>query len=237
MEFTLRNLKNNNNKWFLTLLHDDKNIRDSCLRYAVKNELEEFVVFLMESDADLDYVVPGEGSMLDIACRTGNRNIVKLLTDCGASKKLCSNFANEVQNTLKHAIDSNYTIDNAVLELKALKFAYNASNDDCIQAIVPIILARIQPNDAGSSIRQSVATWMRVLHEFVNSRGNELTVLHAFSSFLSSSSLLSAFVYLLPLAYKLDIISDDAIVEWYNLSDSDVKPSASDFVRWITERD
>lgn len=142
-------------------------------------------------------------------------------------------FVNEAQKTLKHAISSDYTIDNAFLELNSLRLVHRASDDDCIQAIVPIILA-LTPD---GSVTESVAKWVRLLHKFVHSHANELTVLRASTSVLSSSSLLPVLAYLLPLFYKLDIVNDDAVHEWYSSSDAVVKAEASKFVDWLKESD
>jgi hypothetical protein len=146
-------------------------------------------------------------------------------------------FVDEVQKALKHAIDSDYTLDNALLELNKLKFAHNASDGDCIEAIVPIILNFIQPEALSSSINQSVAKWARLLGKFVHLHTDELTVLHGLASFLSSLSLLPALKFLLPLFYKVDIVNDGSILEWYNSSDPEVKVNVSDFVEWILSND
>ena len=63
-------------------------------------------------------------------------------------------FQKEAQETLKHAINSNYTVDNAVLELSALKFACNASFKDCCVSVVPILLGLIEEENILQSVQK-----------------------------------------------------------------------------------
>ena len=125
-------------------------------------------------------------------------------------------FYEEAFEMTRQSILSSYTIDNTSLELNALKFACNASFSDCRRAVICAIASLIDPAKMAASVSELLATWAALLSKFIHSPEDEVDVIRHLHVYLQSTPALSlAFHVLLPQLYKLDVLEDESILEWY----------------------
>jgi translation initiation factor eIF-2B subunit epsilon len=133
-------------------------------------------------------------------------------SDSGAHEK----FYEEAFEMTRQSILSSYTIDNTSLELNALKFACNASFSDCRRAVICAIASLIDPTKMAASVSELLGTWATLLSKFIHSPEDQADVIRHLHVYLQSTPSLSlAFHVLLPQLYKLDVLEDESILEWY----------------------
>lgn len=74
--------------------------------------------------------------------------------DDGESFNELARHYTEVEETLKRAIAENHTVDNASLELNALKFACNITFHDLRVVTIPVLLLLIDLNNISKSVQK-----------------------------------------------------------------------------------
>ncbi len=143
------------------------------------------------------------------------------MSDVGASQSR-SQFMQEAEEMLRHAVDSCYSVDNAALELNGLKFACNASFRDCQIAILHALFSRSDPNDLAKSFTRLWTTWGPLLAKFTHGHQEELDLISVVCSLCRTYNRAGevapferAFNICIPLLYKTDVLEDDSILEWY----------------------
>ena len=163
-----------------------------------------------------------------------------------AARDNSQKFYEEAYEMTRQSILSSYTIDNTSLELNALKFACNASFSDCRRAVICAIASLIDTSKMGPSVSELLSTWSPLLSKFIHSPEDQVDVIRHLHDYLQSNPNLSlVFHVLLPQLYKLDVLEDESILEWYD----ETKEKQSDgegylfcrqikgFVTWLEESD
>lgn len=126
-------------------------------------------------------------------------------------------FYEEAFEMTRQSILSSYTIDNTSLELNALKFACNASFSDCRRAVICAIASLIDTSRMAASVSELLSTWSPLLSKFIHSPEDEVDVIRHLHLYLTSNpNLALSFHVLLPQLYKLDVLEDESILEWYD---------------------
>ena len=125
-------------------------------------------------------------------------------------------FYEEAFEMARQSILSSYTIDNTSLELNALKFACNASFSDCRRAVICAIASLIDPGKMAASVSELLSTWSPLMSKFIHSPEDQIDIINHLHVYLQSNQHLSlSFHVILPQLYKLDVLEDEAILEWY----------------------
>lgn len=126
-------------------------------------------------------------------------------------------FYEEAFEMTRQSILSSYTIDNTSLELNALKFACNASFSDCRRAVICSIASLIDTTRMAASVSDLLSTWSPLLSKFIHSPEDQVDVIRHLHVYLQSNpNLALSFHVFLPQLYKLDVLEDEAILEWYD---------------------
>ena len=132
------------------------------------------------------------------------------------SSGLHEKFYEEAFEMTRQSILASYTIDNTSLELNALKFACNASFSDCRRGVICAIASLIDSTRMGPSTNELLATWSPLISKFIHSPEDQIDVirhLHEYLKLNPSSALV--FHVLIPQLYKMDVLEDEGILEWF----------------------
>ena len=126
-------------------------------------------------------------------------------------------FYEEAFEMARQSVLSSYTIDNTSLELNALKFACNASFSDCRRAVICAIASLIDPARMSPSVTEILSPWSPLLSKFIHSPEDQIDVINHLHVYLQSNPHLSlSFHVILPQLYKLDVLEDESILEWFD---------------------
>lgn len=135
----------------------------------------------------------------------------------GAAQAEAARFYEEAFEMTKQSIQSAYTIDNTSLELNALKFACNASFSDCRRAIISALTSLIDTSKLSASTTELFEAWSPLLVKFIHSPEDQVELIEHLHQFLVKNPHLAlAFHVILPQLYKLDVLEDAAILDWYH---------------------
>lgn len=162
----------------------------------------------------------------------------------GAAQAEADRFYEEAFEMTKQSVQSAYTIDNTSLELNALKFACNASFSDCRRAVISALTSLIDTNKLSASTTELFEAWSPLLVKFIHSPEDQVELIEHLHQFLVKNPHLAlAFHVILPQLYKLDVLEDAAILEWYHDHAEESADGEADlycrqikgFVAWLEE--
>lgn len=150
-------------------------------------------------------------------------------------------FLHDALDLMTHAIASNYLLDNAMLELNGLKFSCNASFSECRLVILRALYGFIPATDM-KGVDLLVEKWAPLLARFTQGVEEQIDLIDAVQKVGEAQSGLDrAFPRVIPLLYKMDVLEEEAILEWYDrhLGGDDAETLAvrqiARFVEWLRE--
>lgn len=162
-------------------------------------------------------------------------------------------FTQEAEELVKHALDSNYSVDNAALELNGLKFACNATFKDCQSAILEALFSRCDAADLAKSVSKLWTRWGPLLTKFTHGAHEQVELIAMVCTLCrthgrphgsaGSGPFERAFTLCIPLLYKTDVLDDDSIIAWYAAEsaaageDSLYCRQIRNFVAWLEAED
>ncbi|PJF19735.1 hypothetical protein PSACC_00451, partial [Paramicrosporidium saccamoebae] len=139
-------------------------------------------------------------------------------------------FFHDSLDLMKHAIESNYVVDNALLEINGLKFACNATFSECRQVILQALFSFIEVAAIPKSVDKLFLKWAPLLSRFTQGVEEQVELINTVEKTCQTSEGLErSFQFIVPVLYKSDVLEDDAIITWYRNNE----PSNSLFVRQI----
>ena len=138
-------------------------------------------------------------------------------------------FQKEATEMAKNSINQNHAIDNAALELNSLKFACNASFEQCRLAVVSALVSVCTSN---VNIQNMWGKWAGLLKRFVFSPLDMANLMDLIHTAYQEQRL--AFAHVVPVLYQHDVLDGDVIIDW-QLNNRD--PDLVKFVEWLEEDD
>eukprot|EP00898_Chlorokybus_atmophyticus_P000815 jgi/Chlat1/1734/Chrsp13S02153 len=164
-------------------------------------------------------------------------------------------FAREVQETFKRGVAEGLQQDNVVLEINALKMAYNRTFADCAGSLFTAILhlALDPPNPTLKQLLQrtqtAISKWSALLRRFLKTEDDQVEVLLAFEEYCAEEEASSGpgqgfttlFAKVLQILYDEDVLLEDAIMLWANEkkfadeADRRFLKQCGQFLQWLQE--
>ncbi|GJP76699.1 hypothetical protein CLOP_g7168 [Closterium sp. NIES-67] len=160
-------------------------------------------------------------------------------------------FSKEVEEMFKRAVAEGVAQDNVVLEVNALKLAYNRSFADCAGAMFTGMLnlaASHTPPGAPTkellaSTRAVVTRWTSLLRRFLKGTDDEVEVLLTFEEVCNETrpEFAPVFVNVLETLYDKDIVSEEAVMAWAeekqfaDAADKVFVERSAAFIKWLKE--
>lgn len=162
----------------------------------------------------------------------------------GQADAEAARFYEEAFEMTRQSILSSYTIDNTSLELNALKFACNASFNDCRRAVICAIASLIDISRMSASVTELLEGWSPLLVKFIHSPDDQIELIEHLHEYLARNPELAlSFHVMLPQLYKLDVLEDAAVIDWYYRHAQEAPEGEADlycrqvkgFVAWLEE--
>jgi translation initiation factor eIF-2B subunit epsilon len=169
----------------------------------------------------------------------------------------------EVEDTINRSIEENHTVENALLELNALKMACNITFHDLRKSTIPAILKHIDHSRLEESMRKLMSKWLSLIKRFTSCQEDQIDCLWITVDYccrLESSVGPNLFFLLLKLYYEKDLVDEDPILEWFSQEDNwqstasddedyqqhritpsfaenrrKIRKNAAEFVKWLEE--
>lgn len=149
-------------------------------------------------------------------------------------------FKKEGIDLVKHAIESNYLVDNALLEINSLKFSCNATFAECRQIILEALFDYL-PLEDPERLQGRVARWAPLLARFTQGMGEQVNLVEAIQEACQArSGMERTFRHIIPILFKEDVIEEDAVEEWlsrYDATNSIYVRQIRPFVEWLRRYD
>jgi translation initiation factor eIF-2B subunit epsilon len=156
----------------------------------------------------------------------------------GPNKRSLEIFLANIQEMVKNAVISGYSIENTALEINALKFACNSTFHDCRRGIIPTLCSFIEKDKISTSTRTIFDKWGYLLQKFVHSIEDQIEVCSFLQAELQGKEISQAFLFLIPLLYKIDLLEEESIKKWYYQSDTGVyREQLKPFIQWLERSD
>lgn len=168
----------------------------------------------------------------------------------------------EVEDTINRSIEENHTVENALLELNALKMACNITFHDLRKSAIPAILNHIDHAKLADSMKKLMSKWLSLIKKFTNNQEDQVDCLWITVDYccrLDGNIGPRLFILLIQLYYQEDLVDEDGVMEWFEeeehwqpaatsddedfynspVQSSDnrrkIRSSAAQFVQWLQE--
>ena len=148
-------------------------------------------------------------------------------------------FFADAFDLMKHAIETDYLVDNALLEINGLKFSCNATFGECRQVILKALFAHINPDALPKSVDQLFLKWSPLLVRFTQGVEEQVDLIRTVKDTCADHSALErAFQFVIPVLYKADVLDEEAVLAWFRQeqepNDLYVRQIRS-FVQWLQQ--
>ncbi|XP_031499945.1 uncharacterized protein LOC116264101 [Nymphaea colorata] len=158
-------------------------------------------------------------------------------------------FDKEVEETFARAVVEGVEQDHVILEINALRLAYNMTFSDCAGAIFDslIKLALEPPRSSNRELlintKNVIVKWKGLLSHYVQSEDDEVEILLKLEEICleSAKEFASIFSSILQILYDQDIVTEDAIMSWASEkegaeeSDKVFVNQCEAFIQWLRE--
>ncbi|KAL1788641.1 translation initiation factor eIF-2B subunit epsilon [Sigmodon hispidus] len=160
-------------------------------------------------------------------------------------------FQNEVLGTLQRGKEENISCDNLVLEINSLKYAYNISLKEVMQVLSHVVLefplqqmdSLLDPNRYCAMLLPLLKTWDPVFKKYIKREVDHLETLAAIEDFfMEHETLVPSVAKVLMEFYQLEILAEEAIMNWFNQKDITDKGQQlrknrqlQKFIQWLKE--
>ncbi|KAJ9050658.1 translation initiation factor eIF-2B epsilon subunit, GEF [Entomophthora muscae] len=157
-------------------------------------------------------------------------------------------FEREARMTVERALKEGLTVDNALLELTALRMSYNAQFIQVRECVIPQLLHHLDSSrPMAAALKSLLSKWAPLIQKFTLSEYDMIDAVDILmASCADHSQPGKLFALGLSQLYDLDILAEDAILKWYNNDDPDrladrhadyvtLRAAAKPFVEWLNE--
>ncbi|XP_011621032.1 translation initiation factor eIF-2B subunit epsilon isoform X1 [Amborella trichopoda] len=160
-------------------------------------------------------------------------------------------FEREVEETFRRAVSDvpGVKLDNVILEVNALRLAYNMTVSDCAGALFHTVLKLGVESLSGTSrglflnAKEEIVKWKGLLKNYLQSEDDEVEVLLKFEEICLESlrEYSPIFCSILQVLYDEEIVTEDAILKWASEkqgadeSDKIFLKQCEGYIQWLME--
>ncbi|CAL1538753.1 unnamed protein product [Lymnaea stagnalis] len=163
-------------------------------------------------------------------------------------------FYQELVDTFVRANNEKITEDNLTLEINSLKHAYTVSIEEVIHSLPCVLLDMasheqtlpVSVNDRISTFKKNVQLYSSLLRKYIKNTETQLTLINGLGDHvIRQSDLRPRLPLLLNTLYDVDVLSEGAILRWYNstqfpsVNESSrhafLKKLSQPFITWLRE--
>lgn len=155
---------------------------------------------------------------LSIASSSSLPNLPSLSLDAGPPEA----FYTEARASLARAYDEGHSIENAILELRTLVMGYNAGIDRAREEVIHFLLSRVNVSGGAAQILASATSVFGRWGKLAESLTTDPTsvIIDAQAHCVKTDSLTPWFGIILRALYESDIVAEEDLVEWRELSEA-----------------
>ena len=161
-------------------------------------------------------------------------------------------FSKEIVETILRGNAENHSIDNVVLEVNSLKFAFDRTLSDVCNCVLPTILSFIDTSDPIASSKDVISSrWAPLLEKYAHGREEQIELLITLQHYaVAHADFRIVFHIVLQLMFEADVLAKENILHWRELlssaedehaEDPEVVASlldkASKFLTWLESYD
>ncbi|KAK9066479.1 hypothetical protein SSX86_013801 [Deinandra increscens subsp. villosa] len=158
-------------------------------------------------------------------------------------------FEKEIEATFLRGVHENVKEDHIILEVNSLRLSYNVALETCASALFYSMmkLALDTPHNSAAvlvkNVKDVVSRWGKLLKPYVQGVDDEIEVIMKFEEICveDGKEFAPLFVQILHLLYDIDIIQEEAILNWANEkegadeADKVFVKQAEKFIQWLNE--
>jgi len=154
-------------------------------------------------------------------------------------------FLKEASDIVHNSILEKHAVDNIVLEMNSLKYAYNTNFIDCAVVILHTLLdeAKDEKKDKLLQAAQKVLkTWNALLTRFVTNEDEQVELIWGLQEYCEKPSrdyFTQHFPFILHSLYDAEIIDEEAIWKWVEeqkeSKDQAFIELSKNFLKWLKE--
>eukprot|EP01119_Soliformovum_irregulare_P008978 TRINITY_DN2207_c0_g1_i1.p1 TRINITY_DN2207_c0_g1~~TRINITY_DN2207_c0_g1_i1.p1 ORF type:complete len:698 (-),score=261.33 TRINITY_DN2207_c0_g1_i1:25-1848(-) len=153
-------------------------------------------------------------------------------------------FIKEATDIVHSSFVEKHAIDNVVLELNSLKYAYNTNFSDCSIIILKTILDQskdIEGTKFLQSIQNNLKQWSELLSRFVTSEDDQVELMWDLESFCEipeKSKFRAVFPMILHALHNVDVLEEEGILKWakeHKEDDRKFVDLSKDFLAWLEQ--
>ncbi|CAG8673123.1 7222_t:CDS:2, partial [Cetraspora pellucida] len=204
---------------------DVKNIQVAGLAYDISN------ISLTDSDSPPSVIYDSSSDELSDS------------DESATEEESLKEFFKEVSQTLERAFLDGHTVEIALLELNTLRMASNTTFHDLRVSVIPTILGQINIDNFLTSTEEILDKWGPLIGKLIHSKQDQIDTLYILQGHCAKTQHHSKlFAPTIKKLYFLDVLDEDAILEW-NSSDltdddpskSNIKKRVAPFIKWLEE--
>ncbi|XP_064636779.1 translation initiation factor eIF2B subunit epsilon-like [Lineus longissimus] len=161
-------------------------------------------------------------------------------------------FYEEVLDTLLRAQEENLDASNIILEINALKHAYNITIKEVNEFVIKAIIdfpqrdtKNMEPAALYAALKPVLNQWMNVLQNYIKSNDSQMDCLHSLEDLsLKKPNVKAILMKLLHFFYESDILPEEVVLQWHanipaSAEDKEgrkgIRTSVDQFVNWLKE--
>ncbi|CAO3589855.1 unnamed protein product [Absidia cylindrospora] len=166
------------------------------------------------------------------------------LNPAANTAKKSAEFKKEIALTIERSLAENHTVDTAALEITGLRMSSNGEYSDIREVVVPLVVDHVDLSNPVVSLKKVFSQWGPLIGKVTHKHDDQVHVMALLQRHCASSEALEKlFMGALQILYNIDVVEEEAVMEWYT---SDVAKSgspaevklrgkATKFVEWLTE--
>ncbi|CAO3623356.1 unnamed protein product [Cunninghamella echinulata] len=215
---------------------DVRNLRLDTLAYDV-NDLVLEDHELSESASEVGELSDEESDMESI---DGAWN---LKSTANIAKK-SAEFKKEIALTIERSLAENHSVDTAALEITGLRMSSNGEYSDVREVLIPLIIEQVDKNNAMASFKKVFTQWGPLIGKVTHKQDDQAHVLQLLQTNCATNEIYGKiFLGALQILYNIDVIEEEAIMQWYNsdisksgtAAEVKIREKAAKFVEWLNE--
>jgi translation initiation factor eIF-2B subunit epsilon len=153
-------------------------------------------------------------------------------------------FNDEMHETVERAVSENHSIDNVVLEINGLKFAYNSSFLDTLTAIFSTLAKLVDQKNYNASLVKNLKKWAPLLRKFIDSTEDQTELIFKIQDLCEepgNEKLAKAFELVLDTLFDAEVLDEDSILQWADEmkgadeADQRFYKQSEKFLTWLRE--
>jgi len=153
-------------------------------------------------------------------------------------------FVKAASDIVHSSIAEQHSVDNVVLEMNSLKYAYNTGFIDCAEVILHTLLDQCKDEKKEKllpAIQKVLKSWCILVAKFVTNEDEEVDLIWALQEYCEQSgkeNYKPLFSLILHTLYSEETVNEDAIWKWVEEQkgkDQSFLESCKNFLDWLKE--